>query len=204
VYPYAFAPLFYDLARWNGSIMSSSDPLDEDAESGGNGSVERSETGNGSADRNDAERGEATNEIRRGTGIESASIIRQLLMVIHPKMVPKIIPKDYAQLILSPDPKVALLKKFSPESARKFTDNRMDEHLWYSVLPIVDVGTYDIAIDTIRSKHSRDTLPNYMIAKNQPFVRKVDRESGQETIVKSLPKLKAEDSKYQWTGRMLM
>jgi 5'-3' exonuclease len=173
VYPYSFAPLFYDLAKSNSPIQSSSDPVDDDS----------------------------SDTVRIG-GIESASIIRQLLMVIHPKMVPKIIPREYAKLIVDPDPNVAVLKKFSPDLPRIFTDNRDKEYLWYSVLPIVNSEDYDNAIESVKAR--RRDLPVYMNVKSQPFVRKVDVNSGEETIVKSLPKLKAEDSKYQWTSRMLM
>lgn len=181
-YPYAFAPLFTDLAKYTGTIRSSVD-VDENVR----------------AANMETDSPEGDDDFELITDIRTASIIRQLLMVIHPKILPSVVPRDYAKLVIDPDPKIAVLAKFSPEFPRFFPDGREEHHLWTSVMPIVDIETYDDAIATVR----RRDLPSHMLIKNTPFTRKINSR-GEITIVKSLPKMKAEDSKYQWTSKFLM
>ena len=172
-YPYAFAPLFHDLAMSKSSIANSIDSVDAD--------------GTSSSD------------------ITGASIIRQLLMVIHPKILPKLVPKDYAKLVTDPDPKIGVLSKFSPQTPVWFADGRpLKEklHLWYSVLPIVNISEYDEAIAELKAKGKGD-IPDYMNLKTQPLIRRTNF-VGEVSIIRATPKPNAEDSKYVWVKRQLM
>jgi 5'-3' exonuclease len=137
--------------------------------------------------------------------INSASIIRQLLMVIHPKIMPKIVPYVYARLVTDPDPNVAVLSKFSPDEPKKYPDGHStkENRLWYSVLPMVSIDDYDEAITTVKAT-GRGDLPDYMQLRKLPLIRKTNI-VGEVKIIRSTPKPgKDDDSKFVWVRRQLM
>ncbi len=124
---------------------------------------------------------------------KDVSILRQLLMIIHPKRIEDFVPKQYA-LLLDEKP----LKNFSPAQPMFFEDGHpaRSRHQYVSLLPLVDNESYDKEI--FKLYHSepparlrvKDILPVI-------YVSSVEGKKNEE-----MPKI-ISTAKYEWTDEIV-